>query len=223
MTALLDKQELGKLFRRTVPRHQGGTLTLNGKPVPFSGASLGNFCRYYMGPYEAPKAFYVRGTKLAFVLAARDEAEKAGVAVPQEIEAFLAKADTAYLTATATDQAVADAAFIAICIGQPGDPDVIAWIMDCDDDEIDAALKQCEHATWEDDPKGFLDRAQRKMRGRIQEAMMAQFEAEQARSETSPPVEATGSSTPTASKARTSQTSNRKGRRQSASRKSRAA
>lgn len=181
---LLTVDELGDALRVAVPRATTGTIRLRGRDLPYVPPSVGQYLRYTVARFDAPKAFYVMMAQVEAAQIAVDQAIKDGVEPSAEdlrvVHESMRAGTRDYLSANATDQLEADCSVIATALGHPGNVKVEEWLSEIDDDELEPALAKVERDMHGKDPLRFFGVVARKVRGRTEYQVMQAMAAKAA-------------------------------------------
>lgn len=175
-------------------------LMIRGTPVPFVPPTPGQYLKYVVARFQAPRAFYVMTAQMEAARKAIETAEQEG-REPSPDDLMIVDTES-YMVANATDQADADAAVLAIALERPGDEKTEASLLALDDEEFEANLRKVEKSMWGEDPARFFGVVARKLAGRTLQTLTAARTASKATTEKSSKPSTT-SRTPSPSKAKT--------------------
>lgn len=202
MTKLLTSTQLDDLLAIAQP--SGATVTLNGHEIPFEPVSVGRYLKYVVGRFEAPRAYFVMSAQVEAARVAIDKAIEEGRA-PSPEDLALIDMET-YLDKNATDQAAADAAFIACAIGHPGDVRKEEALLGLHHREFEIAYRKIAAASYGKDTPGFFGAVATSIAGRtmaaLQQAAMASKSSEAPTAPRSSTLRGTGKKTPPKRRAR---------------------
>lgn len=181
---LLSVDELGDALRVAVPRATTGTIRLRGRDLPYVPPSVGQYLRFTVARFDAPKAFYVMMAQVeAAELAIQQAVDKGIEPSPEDLRTVhesMRAGTRDYLSANATDQLEADCSVIATALGHPGNVKVEEWLAEIDDEELEPALAKVERDMHGKDPLRFFGVVARKVRGRTEYQVMKALAAKEA-------------------------------------------
>jgi len=169
---------------------KGGIVVLRGMEIPWVPVTVAQYTEH-VAALPSVQALYAFGAEITIAT----EQAKAG-----EEPTVLPDA-AAFQKAQAQSALKANAAFLAISFGHPGNEELRDWIADCPIEELEVALDTVEYGSWGDDPERFFGAVARSMKSRPMAAMQAAAKREAATGSSQKPTPTP--STRTASKART--------------------